>query len=81
MKSKSRSSARRDETPSPPPHRFTQEIGEAAHEHAFQAICSPSATDVDHVLVIFPEKLAGAALDVKLLGEGDTPDDPASFEP
>ena len=56
-------------------HRFTQEIGEAAHEHAFQAIRSPSATGVDHVLAIFPEKLAGAVLDVKLLGEWSTVDD------
>lgn len=50
-------------------HRFTQEIGEAAHEHGFQAIRSSSATGVDHVLAIFPEKLAGTVLDVRLLGE------------
>lgn len=56
-------------------HRFTQEIGEAAHEHAFQAVRSPSATGVDHVLAIFPEKLAGAVLDVKLLGEWSTTED------
>lgn len=55
--------------------RFTQEIGEAAHESAFQAIRSPSATGVDHVLAIFPERLAGAVLDVKLLGEWNTADD------
>lgn len=61
-------------------HRFTQEIGEAAHEHAFQAIRSPSATGVDHVLAIFPEKLAGAVLDVRLLGEWNTPDDLAALE-
>lgn len=56
-------------------HRFTQDIGEAAHEHAFQAIRSPSATGVDNILAIFPEKLAGAVLDVKLLGEWNTADD------
>ena len=56
-------------------HRFTQEIGEAAHEHAFQAIRSPSATGVDNILAIFPEKLAGAVLDVELLGEWSTADD------
>ncbi len=56
-------------------HRLTQEIGEAAHEQAFQAIRSPSATGVDNILAIFPEKLAGAVLDVKLLGEWNTVDD------
>ncbi len=56
-------------------HRFTQEIGEAAHEHAFQAIRSPSATGVDDILAIFPEELAGVVLDVKLLGEWSTADD------
>lgn len=62
-------------------HRLTQEIGEAAHEHAFQAIRSPSATGVDHVLAIFPEKLAGTVLDVRLLGEWNTPDDLAHLAP
>jgi RES domain-containing protein len=62
-------------------HRFTQDIGEAAHEHGFQAIRSPSATGVDHVLVIFPEQLAGAVLDVKLLGEWNTPADLAHLGP
>jgi hypothetical protein len=61
--------------------RFTQEIGEAAHEHGFQAVRSPSATGVDHVLAVFPEKLAGAVLDVRLLGEWTTPDDLAAIEP
>jgi len=56
-------------------HGFTQGIGEAAHEHAFQAIRSPSATGVHNVLAIFPEELAGAVLDVKLLGEWSTADD------
>ncbi len=56
-------------------HRFTQEIGEAAHEHAFQAVRAPSATGVDTILAVFPEKLAGAVLDVKLLGQWNTADD------
>lgn len=56
-------------------HRFTQEIGEAAHEHGFQAIRFPSATGVDHVVAIFPENLAGAVLDVRLLGQWNTTDD------
>lgn len=54
---------------------FTREIGEAAHEHGFQAICSPSATGVDHVLAIFPENLAGAVLQVQLVSEWTTPAD------
>ncbi|MCB0993943.1 MAG: RES family NAD+ phosphorylase [Acidimicrobiales bacterium] len=62
-------------------HRFTQEIGEAAHEHAFQAIRSPSATGVDHILAVFPEKLAGTVLDVRFLGEWSTPDDLADLAP
>lgn len=60
-------------------HRFTQEIGEAAHEHAFQAIRSPSATGVDNILAIFPEKLAGAILNVELLGEWSTTEDLAGL--
>lgn len=56
-------------------HRFTQEIGGAAHEHAFQAIRSPSATGVDNILAIFPEKLTGVVLDVQLLGEWGTVED------
>lgn len=60
-------------------HRFTQEIGEAAHEHAFQAIRSPSATGVDNILAIFPEKLAGVVLDVTLLGEWSTAEDLAGL--
>ncbi|MBK5224210.1 MAG: RES family NAD+ phosphorylase [Acidimicrobiia bacterium] len=60
-------------------HRFTQEIGEAAHVHAFQAIRSPSTTGVDNILAIFPEKLAGTVLHVKLLGEWNTAADLASI--
>ena len=56
-------------------HRFTQEIGEAAHKHGFQAIRAPSVTGVDHVLAVFPERLAGATLNVRLLGEWSTPND------
>lgn len=62
-------------------HRFTQAIGEAAHQHAFQAIRSPSATGVDNVLAIFPEKLAGAVLNVRLLGEWSTADDLDALDP
>lgn len=60
---------------------LTREIGEAAYEHGFQAIRSPSATGVDDVLAIFPENLAGAVLDYSTIEEwaagGDlpTPDD------
>ena len=46
---------------------LTREIGEAAHEHQFQAIRSPSATGVDHILAVFPENLSGRALQVELL--------------
>ncbi|MGI8940036.1 MAG: RES family NAD+ phosphorylase [Iamia sp.] len=50
-------------------HRLIQEIGEAAHEHGLQAIRSPSATGVDHVLAIFPENLASEVLQVELVDE------------
>lgn len=56
-------------------HGFTRELGEAAHGHGFQAVRSPSATGVDHVLAIFPEELAGSVLDVNLLGEWNTAED------
>jgi RES domain-containing protein len=51
---------------------LTREIGEAAHEHRFQAIRSPSATGVDHVLAIFPANLAGAVVHVDLIDEWTT---------
>jgi RES domain-containing protein len=60
-------------------HRFTREIGEATHEHAFQAIRSPSATGVDDILAIFPENLAGTILNVQRLGEWNTADDLADL--
>lgn len=60
-------------------HRFTQEIGYAAHKHALQAIRSPSATGVGNVLAIFSEKLADAVLNVRLLGEWSTADDLAGL--
>lgn len=56
-------------------HRFTQEIGEVAHQHGFQAIRSSSATGVDEILAIFPENLAGVVLDVNLVGEWTSVDD------
>ncbi len=43
-----------------PDYGFTQEIGEAVHELRYQAIRSPSATDVDEVLAVFPENLGSA---------------------
>lgn len=62
-------------------HGLTQEIGEAAHNRSFQAIRSPSATGVDHVLAIFPEELAGVVLDVRRLGTWRTPEGLAALEP
>ncbi len=56
-------------------HRFTQEIGEAAHEHGFQGIRSPSATGVDDVLAVLPENLAGVVLEVERVGEWRTIED------
>lgn len=53
-------------------HRFTQDLGEAAHEHGFQAIRSPSAAGVDEILAIFPENLAGVVLGMNLAGEWNT---------
>ena len=50
-----------------PDHAFTRQIGEAAHERQFQAIRSPSATGVDHVLAVFPENLGAATLSVELV--------------
>lgn len=50
-----------------PEHAFTQQIGEAAHERRVQAIRSPSATGVDHVLAVFPENLGAATLHVDLV--------------
>lgn len=40
--------------------RLPRDIGEAAHEHRFQAIRSRSATGVDDVVAVLPENLAGA---------------------
>jgi RES domain-containing protein len=51
---------------------LTREIGEAAHEHRFQAIRSPSATGVDHILAILPENLAGAVIGIELVDEWTT---------
>ena len=49
-------------------HRFTQSLGESAHEQGFQAIRSRSATGVDDIVAVFPENLADAALYVELTG-------------
>ncbi len=51
---------------------YTREIGEAAHEHRFQAIRSASATGVDDVVGIMPENLAGAVLLAELIQEWTT---------
>ena len=56
-------------------HSDTRDIGEAAHEHGFQAIRAPSATGVDEILAIFPENLADAVLHVELVREWRTIDD------
>ncbi|MGH9185830.1 MAG: RES family NAD+ phosphorylase [Acidimicrobiales bacterium] len=50
-----------------PDHAYTQQIGEAAHERAAQAIKAPSATGVDQVLAIFPENLGATTLHVELI--------------
>jgi RES domain-containing protein len=52
--------------------RLTNEIGEAAHEHRFQAIRSASVTGVDDVLAVMPENLAGAVLLAELIQEWTT---------
>lgn len=45
---------------------LTQEIGELAFEHRFQAIRSQSATGVDTVIALFPEHLRGSAITAAL---------------
>ena len=56
---------------------LTREIGEAAHEHRFQAIRSASATGVDDVVGVMPENLAGAVLGAELVQEWRTAADVA----
>ena len=56
-------------------HQLTNEIGETAYEHRFQAIRSPSVTGVDDVLAVMPENLAGAVLLVELIQEWKTASD------
>lgn len=53
----------------------TREIGEAAHEHRFQAIRAPSATGVDDVIAIMPENLTGTAIAAELVAEWTTVSD------
>ncbi len=50
-----------------PDQGFTRKIGEAAYDLRFQAIRSPSATDVDEVLAVFPENLGSAPLTPRLV--------------
>jgi RES domain-containing protein len=54
---------------------LTQELGETAHQHGFQAVRTPSATGVDDVLAVFTENLAGARLAVELLQVWSTVED------
>ena len=54
---------------------LTHEIGEAAHEHRFQAIRSASVTGVDDVAGIMPENLVGAVLHAELIQEWRTASD------
>ena len=54
---------------------LTNKIGEAAHEHRFQAIRSASVTGVDDVLGVMPENLAGAVLLTELIQEWRTASD------
>jgi RES domain-containing protein len=49
-----------------PDHGLTREIGEIAHEQRLQAIRSPSATDVDEIIALFPENLGAATLSPRL---------------
>lgn len=54
---------------------LTREIGEAAHEHRFQAIRSASVTGVADVVAILPDYLAGAVLTAELVQDWTTPAD------
>ena len=54
---------------------LTNKIGEAAHEHRFQAIRSASVTGVDDVVGVMPENLAGAVLLTELIQEWRTASD------
>lgn len=54
---------------------MTHQIGEAAHEHGFQAVLSPSATGVDDVIAVMPENLAGAVLRAELVEQWSAPAD------
>ena len=52
---------------------LTRQIGESAYEHQFQAVLAPSATEVDQVIAVFIENLAGAVLEPALIGEWKEP--------
>ena len=51
---------------------LTREIGQASHDYGFQAIQSPSATGIDRVIAVFPDNLAGTALDAELIEQWRT---------
>jgi RES domain-containing protein len=55
--------------------RLTQDLGEAAHEHGFQAVRSPSVTGVDDVIALLPENLAGTDLVAELIDRWLTAED------
>lgn len=46
---------------------LTRAIGEAAHDHGFQAIQSPSATGVDQIVAVLTENLRGAVLSTEFV--------------
>lgn len=48
-------------------------LGEAAYEHQYQAIRSPSATGVDIVIAVFPENLGTSILDSTLVETWELP--------
>jgi RES domain-containing protein len=46
---------------------LTRAIGEAAHDHGFQAIQAPSAAGVDQIVAVFTENLRGAVVLTELV--------------
>lgn len=46
---------------------LTRTIGEATHEHGFQAIQAPSATGVDQTVAVFSQNRRGAVLHTELV--------------
>lgn len=48
-------------------HRFTQDLGLAAHEFRFEAIRTPSATGIGEVFALLLDHIGGTALETDLL--------------